>query len=150
LLGDSEVNLGDCSESLERDYKIPEYLTNLDLSKYPTFKKVFETESIGEIDAKKLSLDFSEQERNLSILEPHTEINDYKDYTEIILELPGMSEEDIKIDVSDGGTKLIFNAENNHRRYMKNIYLPFKTTDKNYEIQVKNGLGIITIKKSDR
>ncbi|MFX1418596.1 MAG: hypothetical protein ACFE9N_06720 [Promethearchaeota archaeon] len=132
------------------DHKIREYLANVDLSKYPTLKKMFKTESIEEIDANKLSLDFSEQESNLSILEPHTEINDYKDYSEIILDIPGMSEEDIKIDISEGGTQLIFNAENKGRRYNKNIYLPFKTTTKSYELEVKNGLGIIIVKKPDK
>ncbi|MFW9879980.1 MAG: hypothetical protein ACFFG0_43455 [Candidatus Thorarchaeota archaeon] len=132
------------------DNKIREYLANVDLSKYPTLKKMFENEFTGEIDANKLSLDFSEQESNLSILEPNTEINDYKDYTEIVVDLPGMSKEDIKIDMSEGGTQLILNAENKSRRYMKNIYLPFKITAKSYDLEVKNGLGIITVKKSDR
>ena len=132
------------------DNKIREYLENVNLSKYPTLKKLFETKSIEEIDANKLSLDFSEKDNDLSILEPNTEINDYKDYTEIIFDIPGMREEDVMIDISEGGTKLIFNAENINRKYMKNVYLPFKTSAENYEMEVKNGLAIIIVKKSDR
>ncbi|UCC20052.1 MAG: Hsp20/alpha crystallin family protein [Promethearchaeota archaeon] len=132
------------------DQKIREYLANVDLSKYPTLKRLFDTETLEPIDANKLSLDLSEQVDNLSILEPYTEINDYKDYTEIILDIPGMSEKNIKIDISEGGTQLIFNAENKSRRFMKNIYLPFKTNAESYDLEVKNGIGIIIVKKSNR
>jgi HSP20 family molecular chaperone IbpA len=110
-------------------------------------KRIIETGTVQEIDAKKLSLEFPEQDNDLSILEPHTEVNDYNDYTEIVLDIPGISEEDVMIEITKGGTKLIFNAENKIRKYTKNIYLPFKTSTENYELEVKNGLAIIVVKK---
>lgn len=134
---------GDIDES-----RIREYLKDVDLSEYPYMKRLLETRSVNEIDASKLSLDFSEHD--LSRLEPHTEVNNYKDYAEIVLDIPGMSEEDVFIEIIEGGTKLLFNAENNNRKYTKSIYLPFTSSIENYEIEVKNGLAVILVKKSDK
>lgn len=129
--------------------RIREYLKDVDLSRYPTLKNLFESKSIKEIDAGKLSIESHAQEEYLYILEPHTEINDYKDYTEIVLEIPGMSKEDVIIDFSVEGNKLIFNAENNNRKYLKKVYLPFTSSTEDHEMEVKNGLAIIIVKKSE-
>ncbi|MFX1302580.1 MAG: hypothetical protein ACFFBV_07495 [Promethearchaeota archaeon] len=130
--------------------KIREYLKDIDLSRYPTLKNLFGTKPIKELDAGKLSLESYAQDQDIYILEPHTEISDYKDYTEIVLEIPGMSKEDVMIDFSEGGSKLVFTAENNNRKYMKNVYLPFKSSAKDFYMEVNNGLAIITIKKLDK
>jgi len=132
------------------DKKIRDLIKNVDLSKYPTLEKRFETRSVEEIDADKLSLDFTRQEEDLTLLEPLTEINDYKEYSEIIFDIPGMNEEDVMINISERGTELIFNAENNIRMYKKTVYLPFKTSVDNFEMEVKNGLAIITVKKLNK
>jgi len=132
------------------DKKIRDLIKNVDLSKYPTLEKRFETRSVEEIDADKLSLDFTRQEEDLTLLEPLTEINDYKEYSEIIFDIPGMNEEDVIINISERGTELIFNAENNIRKYKKTVYLPFKTSVDNFEMEVKNGLAIITVKKLNK
>jgi HSP20 family molecular chaperone IbpA len=132
------------------DKRIREYFKNIDLLKSPNLKKIFETTSIEEIDASELSLEISEFGTNNAILEPHTEINDYQDFTEILLEVPGLSEEDIVIDIKERGTKLIFKAEGNNRKYNKSVYLPFKSSNNDYELEVKNGLAIIKVKKSKR
>ncbi|MFX1309987.1 MAG: hypothetical protein ACFE9M_02070 [Promethearchaeota archaeon] len=132
------------------DKRIREYLKNIDLSNYPNLKNLFETKYKEEIDANMLSLDFSEQNMDQSILEPHTEVNDYTDFIEIVLDIPGMSEEDVMIDIIEGGTKLIFNAENRNRSYMKSVRLPFKSSAEHFEMEVKNGLAIIKVRKLDK
>ncbi|MFX1591246.1 MAG: Hsp20/alpha crystallin family protein [Promethearchaeota archaeon] len=132
------------------DKRIREYLKNIDLSNYPKLKNLFETKYKEEIDANMLSLDFSEQNMDQSILEPHTEVNDYTDFIEIVLDIPGMSEEDVMIDIIEGGTKLIFNAENRNRSYMKSVRLPFKSSAELFEMEVKNGLAIIKVRKLDK
>jgi HSP20 family molecular chaperone IbpA len=132
------------------DKKIQEYLKNVDLSKNPSLKKLFKAKSIEEIDANKLSLSFTDPKKNLSITEPQTEINDYKDKIEIVLDIPGIREDDVKIDIIEGGTKLIFNAANNNRRYMKDIFLPFEVSTNDYEIEVKNGLAIILVNRLEK
>ena len=131
------------------DNKIRDYLKNVDLSKHPTLEKLINSKAITEIDASQLSLEFSEQNNNLSILEPFTEINNYKDYTEIVLDIPGMSEENVIIDIGEEGTSLLFNAENKVRRYTKNVNLPFKSSANDYEVEVKNGIAVIKVKRSD-
>ena len=130
--------------------RIRELLKNIDLSKYPTLKKMVETKSMNEYDANLLSLESHEQEEDLYILKPQAEINDYNDYTEIVLEIPGMSEEDVIINFTDGGNQLIFKAENKNRKFMKTFQLPFISSPKDYELEVKNGLAIIVAKKSDK
>ena len=130
--------------------RIRELLKDIDISKYPTLKKMLESKSAKEYDANILSLDSHEQGEDLYLLEPHAEINDYKDYTEIVFEIPGMSKEDVIIDFSEGGSKLIFNAENENRKFMKSVHLPFISSPKDYEMEVKNGLAIIVAKKSDK
>ncbi|NVM37916.1 MAG: hypothetical protein HWN81_20150 [Candidatus Lokiarchaeota archaeon] len=129
---------------------IRELLNDIDISKYPTLKKMLEAKSMKEYDTEMLSLDSHEQEGDLYILEPHAEINDYKDYTEIVFEIPGMSEEDVIIEFSEGGNQLLFKAENENRKFMKSVHLPFISSLKDYEIEVKNGLAIIVAKKSDK
>jgi HSP20 family molecular chaperone IbpA len=129
------------------DKKIRELLKNIDLSKYPTLEKRFETRIVEEIDVDQLSLDLTSQEEDLTILEPLAEINDYKEHSEIIFDIPGINKEDILINLSDKGTRLIFIAENTIKRYKKMISLPFKTSIDNYEMEVKNGLAIIHVKK---
>lgn len=129
---------------------IRELLKDIDISKYPTLEKMLESKSIKEYKAEMLSLDSLEQEEDLYFLEPYAEINDYKDYTEIVLEIPGMSEKDVIIDFSEGGNQLIFNAENENRKFIKTVHLPFTSSLRDYEIEVKNGLAIIVAKKSDK
>ncbi len=132
------------------DKKIREFLKNIDLSKYPTLEKRFETSSMEEFDASQLSLDFTRHEEDSAVLEPSTEINDYKEYSEIIFDIPGVSEEDIMININEKGTRILFNAENSIKRYEKTVNLPFKTSVDNYEMEVKNGLAIIKVKKLDK
>ena len=130
--------------------RIRELLKSMDISKYPTLKKMLESKSMKEYDANLLSLESHEQEEDLYILEPQVEINDYNDYTEIVLEIPGMIEEDVIINFTDGGNQLIFKAENENRKFMKTFHLPFISSLKDYELEVKNGLAIIVAKKSDK
>ena len=130
--------------------RIRELLKDVDTSKYPTLKKMFEPKPLKGLDADTLSLEYPVQDEDLFILEPHTEINDYNEYTEIVVEIPGMSDEDVIIDFSEGGNKLIFNAENKNRRFMKKVHLPFRSSPNDIEMEVKNGLAIIVAKKSDK
>ncbi|MFX0001674.1 MAG: Hsp20/alpha crystallin family protein [Candidatus Hodarchaeota archaeon] len=130
--------------------KIQEYFEGIDISQHPTLKKLLESSSIEEIDAGKLSLETSELNADLFILEPPTEVNDYNDHTEIVFEIPGMSEDDVIIDFDEEGRNLIFKAENQSRRYIKNIFLPFTASTRKCDLQVKNGLAIIRVMKSDK
>lgn len=128
--------------------KIREFLKNTDLTKYPKLKDMFNLKSNKEIDASKLSLDYNEEDKDVYFLEPCTEIYDNKDFTEIVLEIPGMDKDDVNISFSDDGTKLTFNAENKNRKYIKSLQLPFKSSNEYYELEVNNGIAILKVSKA--
>ncbi|MFW9987451.1 MAG: Hsp20/alpha crystallin family protein [Candidatus Odinarchaeota archaeon] len=130
--------------------RIRELLKGMDISKYPKLKNMFKAKSVNEYDANMLSLETQEHKENFEYLEPQVEINDYKDCSEIVFEIPGMNKEDIKIDINEGGDQLTFKAENKNRKYMKTIQLPFISSLKDCDTEVKNGLAIILVKKLDK
>lgn len=127
--------------------KIQDYLKNIDLSKQPTFKRLNPPNNVREIDAGKLSLESQEENNDINVLEPYLEINNFEDYSEIMLEIPGMSKEDVTVDISEEGSTLIFTAENVNRKFMKNINLPFISSIENSEIDIKNGLALLKVHK---
>ncbi|MFW9866204.1 MAG: Hsp20/alpha crystallin family protein [Candidatus Thorarchaeota archaeon] len=133
--------------------KIREYLKDVDLSKVRKLKNVYNSKSNNEIDASKLSLDFSQVDESDDIgafLEPYTEICDNETGSEILIEIPGMSKDDVNIRLQDNGRKLVFNAEKKNRKYRKSIQLPFKSTQNDCEIEVINGLAIIKVRKENK
>ncbi len=129
--------------------QIRDYLNKIDLSKDPYIEKIFNASPTEEIDVNNLSLDFSEDTIDLPIVDPDTEVNNYNDAAEIILDIPGINKEDVLIELKKNGTELIFSAENRNRKYNKILTLPFKCNLENCKIEVKNGLAIIKIKKLD-
>ncbi|MFW9972736.1 MAG: Hsp20/alpha crystallin family protein [Candidatus Odinarchaeota archaeon] len=130
--------------------KIKEYLKNMDLSRYPDFEKLIKMQKKDEIDADKISLELPVEYENQIELEPATEINNYKDFIEVVFDIPGISEEDVIIDITEGGSNLRLVAENTRKRYIKDLDLPFKCSNNDCEIEVKNGLAIIKVKKLDK
>lgn len=128
--------------------KIREFLKNTDITKNPKLKDMFNLKSKKEIDASKLSLDYNEGDKDLYFLEPYTEIYDNKDFTEIVLEIPGMDKDDVNVSFNDEGTKLTLIAENKNRRYIKSLQLPFKSSNDYYEIEVNNGIAILKVRKA--
>lgn len=130
--------------------RIREYLKEIDLSKHPNLKNIINSRPIKEIDVGKLSLDFYRQENDLYVLEPYTEITDEKDLSEIVFEIPGMEEDNVRIDFSEEGRRIIFTAENKNRKYTKSIPLPFKSSKRDYKLEVNNGLAILKVYKSDK
>jgi len=130
------------------DYnEIKDYLKNVDLSKYPQLKKNLNIKSKKEIDAGKLSLEFHESEVDIDYLEPYIEIMDNNNFFEILLEIPGMNEDDVRINISEDHTQLLFIAEKKNRKYKKSITIPFKCSKENCLLNVNNGIAIIRVSK---
>lgn len=131
------------------DTKIREYLKNVDISNFPHLRDIYKSKSQKKIDASELSLDYSKQEREerrFDIVEPYTEIINNKEFSEILIEIPGVDEEDVVVGFKEAGKKLIFTAESKNRRYRKIIPLPFKSSKENLEIEVNNGIATIRIR----
>lgn len=130
------------------DKNIHEHIRNVDLSKVPKLKDLYNSPSKKEIDASKLSLETSlkkEADVGTYVLEPYAEICDNEGFSEILIEIPGMGTDNVNIKFEDKGRKLIFTAENEKRRFMKAVQLPFKTSETECEIEVNNGIAIIKV-----
>ena len=128
--------------------ELNQYLKGYDFGKDPRFKVLKRPTRKELIDAKELSLEPTEQHEKSHITEPFIEVNDFTDFTQIIIELPGIEKGDIKLDLNNKGNKLIISAENQIRKYIKEVYLPFKTSLKNYNIEVNNGIATLKIWRS--
>ncbi|MBA7644638.1 hypothetical protein ES703_52382 [subsurface metagenome] len=128
--------------------ELNQYLRGYDFGKDPRFKVLKRPTRKELIDAKELSLEPTEQQEKSHITEPFIEVNDFTDFTQIIIEVPGIEKGDIKLDLNDKGNKLIISAENQIRKYIREVYLPFKTSLKNYNIEVNNGIATLKIWRS--
>ncbi|MHA1986569.1 MAG: hypothetical protein ACW98D_08025 [Promethearchaeota archaeon] len=132
--------------------KVWEYLKDADLSKLPNLKKIYPSKSDNrEIDVNTLSLDTFEEKNivnHLYTVEPYTEVCNNDGSTEILIEIPGIDKEDIDFRFRDKGRDLVFRAENENRKYMTTIHLPFQSSEEKCELEVNNGVAIITVSNS--
>ncbi len=78
--------------------------------------------------------------------EPIVDVFDEKDSVEIIVEIPGVSEEDIKTEVKDD--VLIISAESGDRKYNKEVLLPEGADTKEINSKYKNGILKVILKKN--
>jgi HSP20 family protein len=74
----------------------------------------------------------------IEILEPMVDIFDEGDYIKLIAELPGVSEEDIKVEIEK--RKIVLDARSKERRYHKTIELPCACAVKDVKKRYKNGI----------
>ena len=78
--------------------------------------------------------------------EPIVDVFDEKDHILIVVELPGVSEESIKLELK--GDILILEAGDEKRKYYKEILLSAKVDFENKEKSFKNGILEIKLKKT--
>ncbi|TXT65022.1 MAG: hypothetical protein BAJALOKI3v1_140013 [Promethearchaeota archaeon] len=97
-------------------------------------------------DAKDLSLRSPETEIEasesdlLKMREPIAEIHNFENTFQLILEVPGIKENDVFISLNDEQKTLTFSAENKNRRYHKKIHLPCKASLLNDSLSLSNGI----------
>ena len=131
--------------------KLHEYLKKFNLDQNVPIQDNFPHVQKDVVDAGMLSLDNIHDEDLLLedepsyIFEPETEINDFDYFTEIILEVPGIEEEDILVSFNEDGSRITVFAQNEMRKYQKHIRLPFKVSENNYTLKVNNGLAILKV-----
>ncbi len=92
-----------------------------------------------------------EKEKGLVIeesREPIIDIFDEKDYLEIIVEIPGVDEKDIKTEIR--GDILIINAEAGDRKYSKEVLLPKEVETKKIESTYRNGILKLRLEKKEK
>jgi len=78
--------------------------------------------------------------------EPIIDVFDEKDHILIVAELPGVAEKTIEFDIR--GDILTLRAENEKRKYAKEILLPAKVDSAEKEVSFKNGVLEIKIPKT--
>ncbi len=79
------------------------------------------------------------------VREPIVDVFDEKDHILVIAELPGVSEEDIKIEVS--GDVFNLTASSKGRKYAKELLLPAKVKAEPLKSSYRNGILEITLEK---
>jgi HSP20 family protein len=77
--------------------------------------------------------------------EPITDVFDEKEEIRIYAEMPGINQEDIKLDLK--GDILDISAQSSDRKYHKEVLLPVKVKPETLESSYKNGILEIKIKK---
>jgi HSP20 family protein len=79
------------------------------------------------------------------IREPIVDVFDEEDYILVIAELPGVSEDEIKVEVA--GDILNLTASDKDRKYAKEILLPSKVKSDPMKTSYKNGILEVTLEK---
>jgi len=77
--------------------------------------------------------------------EPITDVFDEKDEIRVYAEMPGVNQEDIKLDLK--GDILDISAQSGDKKYHKEVLLPAKVKSETLESSYKNGILEIKIKK---
>ncbi len=101
------------------------------------------------INAEDLTLEDYIYDLPPEIQEPYIEINDFDDFTEIIMEIPGINREDISIHYNEEGNLMTFCAQNEDKNFFKDIPLPFRCSKDNTSIEINNGIIILKVWRSE-
>ena len=101
------------------------------------------------INAEDLTLEDYIYDLPPEIQEPYIEINDFDDFTEIIMEIPGIDQEDISIYYNEEGNLITFCAQNDNKNFFKDIPLPFKCSKDSTSIEINNGIIILKVWRSE-
>ncbi|RLE55276.1 MAG: Hsp20/alpha crystallin family protein [Thermoprotei archaeon] len=84
----------------------------------------------------------------MEAIEPFYDIVDEGDKLKIIVEMPGVEKEDIRVKASED--KVIVSAEREDRKYYREIELPTKVIPKTAKAQYRNGVLTITVEKKEK
>jgi HSP20 family protein len=79
------------------------------------------------------------------VREPMIDIFDEEDHISVIAELPGVSEDEIKVEVA--GDILNLTASDKDRKYAKEVLLPSKVKPESVKTSYRNGILEITLQK---
>ena len=127
--------------------KLLEYLKKHNIESDSRIEKLFDSKSKGVIDAKELSFEPNKKKEKKHVIEPHTEINSFHDFTEIILEVPGIQKDDVILSFNNDERKVTFSARKKFRNYLKHIYLPLNTPMEDYSLEVNNGIATLKFRR---
>ena len=127
--------------------KLREFLKKRDIEPDPRLKKMFKSSSKSALNAEELTLEPCRHEDPSCVIEPYMDVNDSSEFTEIILELPGIEKEDIILGINDIDKKLTLSAESPKRKYFKHIEIPSNCVMEDYTLELHNGIATLKFKK---
>jgi HSP20 family molecular chaperone IbpA len=127
--------------------KLQDYLKRLDLSKSSNFHQLPKKAKVKEINAKELQIEPTKNYNKIKIIEPYSELNEYEDFIEIVIELPGVEKGHFLLSLSEDKRNLKISAESQIRRFVKEIKLPFTCTMDDYSFDINNGIAILKLNK---
>ena len=130
--------------------KLQEYFKKLNLSSFPQFKMLRKSGKKQLLDVGTLSLTPDFEREDFLEKEPYYELNEYENYTEIIIELPGIEKSHIILSLSEDGRKLKILTESNFQNFKKELQLPFESTMKDHVVEINNGIVSIIMRKITR
>ena len=130
------------------EQKLREYLQKHNIEADSIIKNRFNPKQIGELDASELSLEPGIHTDESRVIEPYTEINDFDNSYEIVVEVPGINKDDIILSLNEVERKITFSARNYLKHYLKHIYLPLNMSMEDYNLEVNNGIATLKFRKN--
>lgn len=83
-------------------------------------------------------------------IDPLTDIVEEEDKIKIVVDMPGVEKDDIKIYVSEDGRTLTIEARGKERKYHKEIRLPAQVNSSKAKATYKNGVLSIELEKVEK
>ncbi len=80
-------------------------------------------------------------------IEPLYDIIEEKDKIKVVVDMPGVNKEDIKVRVTEDGRKLIISARSEERSYYKEIDLPAEVDPTKARATYRNGVLTVELEK---
>lgn len=83
-------------------------------------------------------------------IDPLTDIVEEEDKIKVIVDMPGVEKEDIKLYISEDGRTLTIDAKGKERRYHKEVRLPAAVDPNKAKATYKNGVLSIELEKVEK
>ena len=86
----------------------------------------------------------------LEDVEPLTEVHEDEEKIRVIMELPGVEKDDIKVRLLDDNKTLIVEAHGKYRKYRKTVKLPSEVNPDSAKASYKNGVLTVELEKREK
>ncbi len=129
--------------------KLKDYFKRFNISNLSQFKQLGQSGNKQAIDVGTLSLEPNIKHKKSTAKELYHEINIHEDFTDILIEAPGIEMGHILLSLSEDGRNLKVSIEINFVNVVKEIRLPFESTMDDHVLEVNNGIVSIIMKKKN-
>ena len=102
-----------------------------------------------EIDANELILQDYDTSNDNECHEHPLEINDFDEFTEIMIEMPGVERDDISLNFKEHGTVVNIHITKKDNDYIKEVQLPYPSSINDTILDINNGIIILKVMRSE-